>query len=128
VAYTPDPLSLEWERPAGRALGNALADPGHWRYLRVPARAAYAAREAGGYRLSQDERAFQRAIYRLMKDNERWSLMREWLPPDPGGRVIRVKIVSKASAQRAVDQGRVKGPLWRDGGPGRADPALRGWQ
>jgi hypothetical protein len=125
--YTPDPVSLDWERPAGRALGKALADPAKWKDFRVPTRPAYSQRETRGHRLTRDQRAFQRALYRPMKGNERWSLMREWLADDPAGRVIRVKVVSKASAERAVNTGRVKGPRWRDGGPARADPALRDW-
>lgn len=127
MVYKPDPVSLDWERPAGRALGRALADPAHWQDFRVPTRPAYAARERGGFGLSRDERAFQRALYRPMKFNERWSLMRAWLAPAGGTRVIRIKVVSKASAERAVAQGRIDGPTWRDGGPARADPELRDW-
>lgn len=127
MSYQPDPVSVDWERPAGRALGRALAAPARWQAFRVPSRPGYDGRERGGYRLSRDERAFQRALYRPMKANERWSLMREWMPPMAGGRVIRIKIVSKASAEAAVNRRTVKGPMWRNQGPAWSDPALRDW-
>ena len=127
MVYKPDPVSITWERSAGTALGRALADPGHWQAFRVPSRPGLDDRERGGYRLSRDERAFQRALYRPMKTNERWSLMREWLPPTAGVRVVRIKVVSKASAERAVNTRRVRGPMWRNRGPAWADPAQRDW-
>ena len=127
MAYQPDPVSLDWERPAGRLLGRALADPGHWHGARIPTRPAYADKERGGFRLTREQRAFQRALYRPMKTNERWSLMRDWGPDDLAGRVIKIKVVSKASAERAVNTRRARGPMWRNRGPAWADPQQRDW-
>ena len=87
-------------------------------------------REAGGFRLSVTERAFQRALYRnprisqgnARKPDARYSLPQpEWGPVLPGGRrEVRIRVVSDTSGARFTrrqprDEKYVENPGLRSG-------------
>jgi hypothetical protein len=116
-----DPLSRRYDAATGALVGEAVAKRGRWVYRAVPRPSTRGARsrawlaergieldavDSGG--LTTYQRAYQRSLYQSAKElgistpEGDWSLQREWGPVTRHGRVIGVRISSKAAARRAV--------------------------
>lgn len=121
MAGSPDPLSVRYEGAAGRLLDEATSPRGRWVYRAVPRPPARSARarawlaergirldrvDSGG--LTEYQRAYQRALYRVAKkrgisgEGDEWSLQREWGPETSSGRLLGVRVSSRTAARRAV--------------------------
>jgi hypothetical protein len=116
-----DPLSVRYDAAVGALLGDALGRPGRWVYRAVPRPESRSARsrawlaqhgisldatDTGG--LTTYQRAYQRALYHEAKQlgisapGGAWSLQREWGPETAHGRLIGVRVSTRAAAVRAV--------------------------
>jgi len=115
-----DPLSRRYDRATGALVGEALAKRGRWVYRAVPRPSARGAAsrgwlaehgieldavDSGG--LTRYQRAYQRSLYHsagelgISTPGGAWSLQREWGPLTRHGRLIGVRVSTRAAAIRA---------------------------
>jgi len=114
MPFSPDPLSVRYEKAAASLLGRAI---GRMRQRRVAMRWAVGIvqsepgeyREPGGQRLSATERAFQRALYRDPRVYHRsgskaYSLKEpEWSAPVGRTREVRIRVFADTSGYRHAE-------------------------
>ena len=128
MPFTPDPLSVRYERAAGALLSRAI---GRMSQRRVPMRWAVGIvesapgeyREPGGQRLSRTERAFQRALYRDPRVYHRspdkaYSLKEPvWGAPAGRTREVRIRVFPDTAGARHAEERSFRSYV--------ANPALR---
>lgn len=128
MPFTPDPLSVRYERAASalltRAIGRMRQRKPAMRYaVGIVQSAPGEYREPGGQRLSKTERAFQRALYRDPRVYHRspdkaYSLKEpEWAAPVGRVREIRIRVFSDTSGYREAERKSYRSYV--------ANPALR---
>lgn len=111
MPFTPDPLSVRYEKAAAGLLDRAIGRMGQRRVtmrwaLGVIESPAGEYREPGGQRLTRTERAFQRALYRDPRvyhrsPGKRYSLKEPvWMPPIGRVREVRIRVFSDTSGAR----------------------------
>lgn len=126
MPFRPDPLSVRYEQLAGTRIGNAMAKRelgmrSRWVYAALPrpASSSAAARrwlesngieldavDAGG--LTTYQRAYQRALWRVAKElgisakGAPWCLQVQWGPDTSAGRMVSIRLVTRAEALRHV--------------------------
>ena len=128
MPFTPDPLSVRYERAAGALLSRAI---GRMSQRRVPMRWAVGIvesapgeyREPGGQRLSRTERAFQRALYRdprvYHRSPDKAYSLKEPVWGAPVGRVreVRIRVFRDTAGARHAEERSFRSYV--------ANPALR---
>lgn len=111
MPFTPDPLSVRYEKAAAGLLTRAI---GRMRQRRVAMRWAVGIvqsapgeyREPGGQRLSRTERAFVRALYRdprvYHRSKDKLYSLKEpvWSAPLGRTREVRIRVFSDTSGYR----------------------------
>jgi hypothetical protein len=126
VPFQPDPLSVRYEALAGTRIGNAMAIRerpirSRWVHAALPRPASSSARarawlaangvvldtvDAGG--LTTYQRAYQRALWRVAKQlgisakGAPWCLQVQWGPDTTAGRMVSIRLVTRAEALRHV--------------------------
>lgn len=126
MPFQPDPLSVRYEQLAATRIGNALAKRqlgmrSRWVYAALPrpsdagaASKRWLAANAidldqtdpGG--LTRYQRAYQRALYRVAKElgisarEAPWCLQVQWGPDTSAGRMVSIRLVTRAEALRHV--------------------------
>ena len=128
MPFTPDPLSVRYEKAAAGLLTRAIGRMGQ---RRVAMRWAVGIvqsqpgeyREPGGQRLSKTERAFQRALYRdprvYHRSPDKAYSLKEPVWSAPVGRVreVRIRVFSDTSGYREAERRSYRSYV--------ANPALR---
>lgn len=128
MPFTPDPLSVRYERAASSLLDRAIGRMGQRRgsmrwAVGIVQSSPGEYREPGGQRLSRTERAFTRALYRDPRvyhrsGDKRYSLKEPvWGAPLGRTREVRIRVFSDASGARQAERAAYKSYV--------ANPALR---
>jgi hypothetical protein len=97
--YQRDPLSVTWDRAAGRLLGAAIARAGQWAGTIVPSRPGSRQAAKGG--LTTDELAFQRAVFHPVNESKKagmqvWSVQVRWGRREARGRHVEARVTPAA--------------------------------
>ena len=128
MPFTPDPLSVRYEKAASALLTRAIGRMGQRRVamrwaVGIVQSAPGEYREPGGQRLSKTERAFQRALYRdprvYHRSPDKAYSLKEPVWSAPVGRVreVRIRVFSDTSGYREAERRSYRSYV--------ANPALR---